>query len=143
MTVVAVAALLVGVLLAIVAAMVWQAVRTVPDATPTYVVEEVVPFAYQELSEGAASRLDHEDVQRILEWEVYYLQGLAAASEGDEPIVAGSDEAVVFIEERTRSRGYQYRRDDIDEVLGLEAVYLAEIGAVGPIVDDTAPVEPS
>ena len=135
---VALGAMLFALLLLIVAAMVWQEARKAPDTSATYVIEEVVPFAYRGLSEGAADRLDLDDITRILEWEVYYLQGLDRSGNGARPApVAGSAEAVQFIIERCRVQGREYRAADVAEVLAQEAAYLVDIGAVGPAVEES------
>ncbi len=138
MNAVAVGAILFAIFLAIVAVMVFQELRKAGPPAPTYVLDEVVPYAFLRLSESAAARIDREDVKRILEWEVFYLQGLAGARDGNgngHPI-AGSSEAVAFIAGRTAERGARYQAADIAEVLYHEASYLAEIGAVGPAVDE-------
>ncbi len=131
MSAVAAGAVFFGVLLLIVAGMVIQETRRRPAGEIVYVLEEVVPFVHQRLSDDAFARVDRDDVQRMLEWEVHYLQGLDRRGNGDAP-VAGGDEAVDYVLERTSASGHRYRRDDIAEVLAREADYLAEIGAVGP-----------
>ncbi|MDH3731189.1 MAG: hypothetical protein OES13_08725 [Acidimicrobiia bacterium] len=134
MDLVAVGAILFGLLLFVVAGLVWQEMKNAPDSHPVYVIEEAVPFVMERLSDRALSSLDGDDVLRILEWEVFYLQGL------DEPRdhsahpapVAGSVEAIDFIAERST---VAYARADISEVLEGEAAYLVSIGAVGPVVE--------
>ena len=79
-------------------------------------------------------------MQRILEWEVYYLQGLADARPQD-TIAGGDDEAIDFVIEGIRERNrVDHRREDVAVVLRLEADYLLAIGAVGPPVTDVAPM---
>ncbi len=130
---VAAGALLFALLLLIVAVMLLQELRRTPVTEVVYVLEEVVPFVYRRLSDEALMHLDSDDVKRILEWEVYYLQGLARRSNGEgPPPIAGSELARDFILERTADEGRSYRPIDVDEVLAKEAEYLAEIGAVGP-----------
>jgi hypothetical protein len=132
---VAVGAVLFGLFLLIVAAMVWQEARVTDDRHPTYVLEEVVPFVYQRLSDDAAAHIDGDDVMRILEWEVYYLQGLNRNG-ANAPPVAGSVEALEFILERSQAAGHAYRSDDVAEVLALEVAYLQDIGAIGPVATE-------
>ncbi len=137
---VAVGALLFAVLLLIVAAMVLQEVRKHPTTEVIYVLEEVVPFVYRRLSDEALERLDRDDVHRILEWEVAYLQGRdRRATDNGPPPIAGSDLARDFVLARTAEEGLSYRPIDVDEVLAKEAEYLAEIGAVGPIAVEGSP----
>lgn len=134
---VALGAVLFAVFLLIVAAMVWQEAKASADSEPVYVLDEVVPFVYSRLSEEGAAHLDDDDVMRILEWEVLYLQGLPRNGEiaGPGP-VAGSVEALRFIVDRSRSEGIEYREEDVAEVLALEVAYLVDIGVVGPQADE-------
>ena len=53
-------------------------------------ISEAVSFVRQRLPDDIATRLDDAKVQRILEWEVYYLQGLAHAQPQD--TIAGGDD---------------------------------------------------
>ncbi len=130
MSAVAVGALLFALLLLIVAGMVLQETRSRPTGEAVYVLEEVVPFVYRRLSDDALARLDHDDVQRILEWEVHYLQGLHRRRNGAATLpVAGSEAAVEFVLDRTDGA---YSHEEVAEVLAREADYLAEIGALGP-----------
>ena len=133
MGLVAIGALLFAILLLVVAAMVWQETRQLPEQQPVYVIEEAVPFVVQRLSDQALSRLDGDDVLRILEWEVFYLQGLDVPRAVRPAPVAGSDQAIEFVVERTDGA---YERSDVAEVLAGEAEYLASIGAVGTVVEE-------
>ncbi len=138
MSLLAIGAVLFGVFLLIVAAMVWQETRRSPEPTAVYVIEEAVPFVFTRLSDGAMARLDTDDVLRILEWEVRYLQGLDIPrdhSENPSP-VAGSDDAIVYIVEKTATAGYDYQLRDVMEVLAHEREYLVDIGAVGDPVEE-------
>ncbi|MEE8330801.1 MAG: hypothetical protein V3R84_03435 [Acidimicrobiia bacterium] len=134
MDIVAVGALLFGVLLFVIAGLVWQETKNTPPRHSVYVIEEAVPFVMGRLSDGALATLDSDDVLRILEWEVFYLQGLDAPRDhsAHPSPVAGSDQAIDFIIERSP---ISYTREDISEVLDGEAAYLVSIGAVGPAVE--------
>jgi hypothetical protein len=138
MSLLAIGAVLFGLFLLIVAAMVWQETRRHPNLSAVYVIEEAVPFVFGRLSEGAIARLDTDDVLRILEWEVHYLQGLEVPrdhSEHPSP-VAGSEDAIVYIFEKTAAAGHDYRLEDVIEVLKHEQAYLVDIGAVGSPVEE-------
>lgn len=140
MSLVAIGAVLFALLLLGVAAMVWQELRRAPSTEITYVIEEAVPFAFARLSDEASAALDRDDVLRILEWEVRYLQGLDIPRHHlDHPApVAGSDAAVDYILESTRRAGRVYERSHVEEVLEHEAAYLADIGAVGDVVEEAS-----
>lgn len=134
-TVVGLGALLVGLLLLIVAALVWQeSKRRTMSGPPTYVVEDAVQFIVSNLPPEPRGRLDAGDVTRIVEWEVYYLQGLAQPNRRNpvETVAGGSDASIDYIVGRIADvHGISYDRGDVAEVLRLESEYLASIGAVG------------
>lgn len=113
--------------------MVWQETRTSPVMDqPIYVLAEAARFIYPQLSDAAIERLDIDDVARMLEWEVAYLQGLSPRGAGGlAPVrVAGSDDAAAFVQSRLADLGFDYRLEDVNEVLYHESTYLIEIGAV-------------
>lgn len=135
--IIAFVALLVGVLLLIVALMVWQEARRRPSYEPLeYVVEDAVKHILSGLPDG--SRLSRSDVLRILEWEVFYLQGLAQEDRKKpvETVAGGHQASVEFIgSEIEEKHGVSYPHEDIEDVLSLEAEYLMAIGAVGDPVE--------
>jgi hypothetical protein len=133
-------AVLLAVFLVIVAVMVWQEGRRRGPGgePPTYVVEDAVEHVVNGL--GGRGPLRRSDVRRIIEYEVFYLQGLAQPRRRTpvEVVAGGADAAVDFIAGRIAdAHGVAYAHDDIRAVLALEAEYLASIGAVGEPVDET------
>ena len=135
--VVSLVALLVGVFLLIVALIVWQEAKRRPSYEPLeYVVEDAVKYAHARLPEE--SSLTRADVRRILEWEVFYLQGLAQDRRSNpvETVAGGHDVSVEYIVGQIQAKhGVSYPRGDVEEVLRLEADYLMAIGAVGEPVE--------
>ena len=131
-------ALLVAVLLGIAAAMVWQEAVKRPGREPlAYVLEDAVRFVHAGF--GPELPLTPDDVRRILEWEVIYLQGVSPRSSGSLPPVrvGGSDDAVRFITgQLNRRTGPRYGEDAIRLVLAGEGEYLASIGALGRVAGD-------
>jgi hypothetical protein len=130
--------LLVGVFFLVVALFVWQEAKRRPSYEPLeYVVDDAVKHVMAGLGEG--SRLNRGDVRRILEWEVFYLQGLAQKDRKNpvETVAGGHQASVEYIATQIEARhGVAYSRDDIQEVLRLEADYLMAIGAVGDPVEE-------
>ncbi len=126
--------LLLAIFLVLVAVLVWQeASKTPMENVASYVVDEAVHYIYPQLSDQAMEHLDPEGVRRVLDWEIAYLQGFSPkGAAGLKPVrVAGSEEAIDFVHGQL-GETHGYPRDVIAEVLGYEAGYLAEIGAVGP-----------
>ena len=131
-------ALLVGVLLMIVALMVWQEARRRPSYEPLeYVINDAIKHIAERID--PEKNLSRADIRRILEWEVYYLQGLAQENRSN-PVetVAGGHEASVdyIVEQIEEKHGVTYSHHQIEEVLRLEADYLMAIGAVGEPVGE-------
>jgi len=130
--------LLVGVLLVIVALMVWQEAKRRPSYEPLeYVVNDAVKHIAERLPDSIEFR--NADIRRILEWEVFYLQGLAQEKRSNpvETVAGGHDLSVEYIAERIHTKhGVSYSQEQIAEVLRLEADYLVAIGAVGEPVGE-------
>jgi hypothetical protein len=136
--VVAFVAVLAGALLVIIALMVWQEARRRPSYEPLeYVVNDAVKHVAERLPE--ASGLKNADIRRILEWEVFYLQGLAQDDRKNpvETVAGGHRLSVEYIAGQIHDKhGVSYSQGQIEEVLRLEADYLMAIGAVGEPVGE-------
>ncbi|MDH5615833.1 MAG: hypothetical protein OEY62_04760, partial [Acidimicrobiia bacterium] len=132
-TAVIVAALLFAVFLVVIAAMVWQeAKRRSGSSELVYSVDDAVDYALEHLDQEVRGRLGKAGVRRILEWEVYYLQGLADRKRAREVTVVagGHGPAVEYIAQQiSRRHGATYDAADIRAVLAGEARYLVTIGA--------------
>jgi len=132
-------ALLVGVFLFIVALMVWQESKRRPSYEALeYVVEDAVKHVEAGLEAEGNANLRRADIRRILEWEVFYLQGLAQDKRRNpvETIAGGHEASVSYIIEQIASKhGVSYAQRDVESVLRHEADYLVRIGAVGDAVD--------
>ena len=131
---------LVAVFLFVVAALMWQEARSRRyDDGPTYVIDDAVSYVLERLDPDVRERLRREDVLRILEWEIFYLQGLAQKkrSEPVETIAGGVEGSVDFIAREIAAKNkVTYASSDIAAVLKLEAEYLISIGAVGERVGE-------
>lgn len=127
------AAALIGVFLIVAALVIWQHAPR-PSSTPIYGVEDAVDFVMQRLPPPARERLGESGVRRILEWEVFYLQGLAQDHRRNpvETVAGPYPPAVEYIGQQIESRlGRAYSQLDIEAVLELEVLYLGSIGAIG------------
>ncbi len=129
--------LLAAILLFVVAALLWQeAKRKARSEAPAYVIEDAVSFIVDWL--GQKTTLNRADVKRIIEWEVFYLQGLAQEKRWKpvDTVAGGHAPAIDFVSAQIAERhGAVYPRDEIRQVLEGEAHYLVSIGAVGDAVD--------
>ena len=137
-TTVALAALLGAVFLTLVAILLWQeAKRRRTPGEAVYVVSDARRFIRENLAPEIRERVGDAGIQRIVEWEVFYLQGLAQEDRRQpvETVAGGSESSVGYIRGQIAERhGIEIPSDDIRAVLELEARYLQSIGAVGPRV---------
>jgi hypothetical protein len=131
--------MLVGLLLVIAALVVWQESRRRPSYDPlTYVVEDAVKHVEAGLASEDKSALKRTDIRRIIEWEVFYLQGLGQKNRKNpvETIAGGHELSVEYIVDQIEEKhGISYSSADVADVLRYEADYLIQIGAVGEAVD--------
>lgn len=138
-SVLALIVLLVGVFLVILALVVWQEARRRPSYEPLeYVLEDAAKHVEAGLQAEGNDHLRRPDIRRILEWEVFYLQGLAQEDRKNpvETVAGGHDASIEYIIEQIASKhGVSYSHDDVEDVLRHEADYLFRIGAVGEEVD--------
>lgn len=127
--------LLLGVLLVIVAVIVWQESKRRPSYEPLeYVIEDAVKHIHTGLVAEGKEGLTRVDVRRIIEWEVFYLQGLAQDDRRNpvETVAGGHEASLDFILDRVENvSSLTYSREEVADVLRLEADYLVRIGAVG------------
>jgi hypothetical protein len=125
-----------AVLLAVSALVIWQhASRTQPQEI-TFGVTDAVDFILRRLAPEVAARLGRAGVQRVIEWEIFYLQGLAQ-DRRRQPVVtvAGDYEPAVeyIVAEIFRRHAVTYSASDVSAVLDEEVAYLASIGAIGEV----------
>jgi hypothetical protein len=130
--------LLLALFLVLVAALVWQEAKRRPGSElPSYIVEDSVNFIAGRIR--GATTLTRADVKRIIEWNLFYLQGLAQKQRWRpvETVAGGTPEAVDFIHGRIAQRHHvSYPLEEIRKVLELEAGYLHSIGVVGEAVEE-------
>ncbi len=128
------AAALLAILLLVAAAVVWQHASRTEPAETTFGIQDAVDFIYPRLDAAVSGRLGREGVQRIVEWEIYYLQGLAQERRRQPVVtVAGAYQpAIEFIRDEIALRhGVSYSDADVAAVLAEQTAYLIAIGAVG------------
>jgi hypothetical protein len=132
-------ALLVGVFLVILALVVWQEAKRRPSYEPLeYVVDDAVKHIEVGLEAEENDTLRRGDIRRILEWELFYLQGLAQEDRRNpvETVAGGHEASISYITEQiAQKHGVSYSPEDVEAVLRHEADYLFRIGAVGERVD--------
>jgi hypothetical protein len=129
----ALAAVLIGILLVVGALVLWQHASR-GGCEITFGIEDAVEFVMARLPGEIRHRIREGGVRRILEWEIYYLQGLAQDHRRVpvETVAGPYGPAVNYIRDQISQRhGLEYPEGDIEVVLHLGVEYLASIGAVG------------
>lgn len=123
---------LVALLLAMVALLLWQEGRKRSFETArSYVVDEVLSYVAEHLDRDVAARLGSDGIERIVNWELRYLQ----RDGGEGAVAGGTDESIAYITDRiAQFHAVSYPPDDVRAVLALEAEYLMTVGAIGPVV---------
>lgn len=127
---------LVAVLLVIVALVIWQHAQRQGPREITFGIENAVSFIAARLDREVRNRLGTDGIRRVVEWEVFYLQGLAQENRRHpvETVAGDYGPAVEFIQaEIARVHDRTYTASDIGAVLVLGVTYLQSIGAVGEI----------
>lgn len=124
-------------------------------------LDEATDWVADRLAPDVAGRLTHDDVRRVLGWQLDYLEGRGVASEieasvladeGDQgPVVVDEEVALGYVLGEVGRTGLDLADDDVALVLDEGATYLAAIGALGdavasppdPEVGPVPPVDPS
>lgn len=126
-------AVMMAVVLAFGIAMFWQESKRMTQKEVIYGVEDSIEYVWIGLGEDRHG-LTKDDIRRILEWEMFYLQQ-PDLWENDGPPVVGGDAAATFAQERSFEAGYSYEPEQIFAVLNLQSSYLQAIGAIGSPAD--------
>jgi hypothetical protein len=112
---------------------------------PVFDIEEAYDWVVENLPDIVAATLTPEDVRRILDFQIEFLQrkgvtgnGSSVHTPGD--VVVGGAETVDYIVERSRATGEEYLPEQVYAVIDTQLAYMRAIGAVGgPVVADEPP----
>ena len=122
-------AVMMAVVLAFGVAVFWQESKRMSQKEVIYGVEDSIEYVWEGLGDDRHG-LSKDDIRRILEWEMFYLQQ-PDLWEDDRPPVVGGDAAATFAQEKSYEAGYAYEPNQIFAVLDLQTSYLEAIGAIG------------
>ena len=125
------------VFLGLAAVMLLQEARYDPEAqSPEYILNDAVAFVGDRVEPEVRRRIGRSGVQRVLEWQVHFLQQLARTDK-DVPIVLGNTAGTAqYIADRLKSEGHVFPLEDIAACLELQGSYLVSVGAVGQEADE-------
>lgn len=131
--------LAVGLVIGIAAILVIREAGRIADEPPAALFDpdDAFEFVVEELPDIVAATLTPDDVRRILDFEVEFLQQRGGAPNGAQrhrpgPVVFGGAQTVAYILERAAATGEAYLPEQVEGVLETQLRYLRAIGAVGP-----------
>jgi hypothetical protein len=131
--------LAVGLVIGIAAILVIREAGRIADEPPPALFDpdDAFEFVVEELPDDVAATLTPDDVRRILDFEVEFLQQRGAVRNGSSrhvtgPVVFGGPETTAYILERASATGEPYQAEQVHAVLDTQLRYLRAIGAVGP-----------
>jgi hypothetical protein len=106
---------------------------------PVFSMTEAVDWVAEQLPFEVSAELSHEDVRRIMDWNLEYFRikgasGNGHALPGAAPVVVGGAETVDYVLGQARAVGAEYTPPQVHAVLDAQMRYLEAIGAIGPEV---------
>jgi hypothetical protein len=138
--------IVVGVVLAIAAALVFREAARLHDDPPDAVFDpdDALGWVVEHLDDVVAATLTEKDVQRIIGFQMDYFRQRGVSHNGtkteqDLPLVFLPEEAIDYIVERCAATGEAYLPVQVEAVMDCQLDYLRFIGAVGPVADDDPP----
>ncbi len=104
---------------------------------PTFDLDDAVAWVADNLPFEVSAVLSHDDVRRIIDWNLEYFRSKGVSGNGrsahtDGPVVVGGAETVDYVLARAQSLGAPYTATQVHAVLDAQMTYLEAIGAVGP-----------
>jgi hypothetical protein len=108
---------------------------------PVFDPDEAVEWVANHLPFDISAVLSHDDVRRILDWNLQYFRSKGVSGNGstphlDTPIVVGGAETVAYVLDQAGQAGSEYTPEQVHAVLDAQMSYLEAIGAVGPEAGD-------
>ena len=133
--------LVVAIVFAIAAVVIGREARRLDAVAPnpTFDLDEAVQWVADNLPFEVSAVLSHDDVRRILDWNLEYFRMKGVSGNGhsvgsDGPVVVGGAETVDYVLTRARALGSPYTPTQVHAVLDAQLTYLEAIGAIGPEV---------
>ena len=104
---------------------------------PVFDPDEAVEWVANHLSFEIGAELTHDDVRRIIGWNLEFFRSKGLSGNGsslhvETPLVIGGAETVAYVLQKAAAAGADYRPDHVHAVLEAQMSYLEAIGAIGP-----------
>ena len=133
----------IGIVLAIAAALVFREAARLSDAPPDAVFDpdDARGWVVEHLDDIVAATLTEKDVDRIIGFQMEYFgqRGVShngSRTESDVPLLFLPEEAVGYIVDRCAETGEAYLPEQVEAVMECQLDYLRFIGAIGREADD-------
>jgi len=104
---------------------------------PTFDLDDAVDWVADHLPFEVSAVLSHQDVRRIIDWnlEFFRLKGVSGNGHSPSPagpVIVGGAETVDYVLARATAEGTPYTPVQVHAVLDAQMEYLEAIGAIGP-----------
>jgi hypothetical protein len=116
----------------------WET-RRLDDRAPQTIFDpdEAVEWVANRLPFEISAVLSHDDVRRILDWNLEYFRSKGVSGNGSSPsidtsVVVGGSETVAYVLDKAAAAGTDYTASQIHAVLDAQLSYFEAIGAIGP-----------
>ena len=108
---------------------------------PVFDPDEAVEWVANHLPFEVSAVLSHDDVRKILDWNLQYFRSKGVSGNGstphvETPIVVGGAETVAYVLDQANRSGADFTAEQVHAVLDAQMSYLEAIGAVGPEAGD-------
>ncbi|MGZ4676458.1 MAG: hypothetical protein ACXV9S_03425 [Acidimicrobiia bacterium] len=139
--------IVVGLVLAVAAALVFREAIRLSDEPPDAVFDpdDALAWVIEHLDDRIAATLTPDDARRIVDAQMEFFRDRGVSRNGDpaheeSPVVFATDEAIAFVVERCAATGEAYLPEQVEAVMACQLDYLRFIGAIGrPAEDDAGP----
>jgi hypothetical protein len=104
---------------------------------PVFDLDEAVEWVADHLPFEVSAVLSHDDVRRIIDWNLEFFRSKGVSGNGhsaqvEGPVVVGGAETVDYVLLKARDLGSPYTAEQVHAVLEAQMEYLDAIGAIGP-----------
>ena len=104
---------------------------------PVFDMNKAVVWVAEHLPFEVSAVLSHDDVRRIIDWNLEYFRTRGVAGNGsahhvEEQVIVGGSETVAYVLARAQAAGADYTPVQLHAVLDAQMSYLEAIGAIGP-----------
>ncbi len=140
----------VGIVLAIAAALVFREAARLSDVPPDAVFDpdDALGWVVEHLDDIVAATLTEKDVARIIAAQMEFFAQRGVSRNGTRtspavPLLLAPEETVAYVIERCAETGEAYLPEQVEPVMQCQLDYLRFIGAIGrPVDEDESSAEP-